>query len=280
MTKGGKTAFVIVGILVGGLVAVAFMLRMSQQPAKGSVLEMVLEGDVPDYVPVDGLVQIFGDQDLTMRDYVEALRLARDDRRINGLLVTIDQPEVGTARLQELRDAIADFQRGGKWAVAYLETAGEFSPGNRDYYLATACGQIWLAPPGDINLTGLRAEVPFIRGTLDKLDIVPDFDHIGKYKNAMNTITDKVMNEPHREAMDALVGTVFGQVKRGIAAGRKMSEDDVLALIDRGPYIGPRALEAKLVDALGYRDEMEKHLKEENGGSLPLVKVGKYLKAG
>ncbi|MEK7799894.1 MAG: S49 family peptidase, partial [Acidobacteriota bacterium] len=280
MTKGGKTAFVIVGILVGGLVAVAFMLRMSQQPAKGSVLEMVLEGEVPDYVPVDGLVQIFGDQDLTMRDYVEALRLARDDRRINGLLVTIDQPGVGTARLQELRDAIADFQRGGKWAVAYLETAGEFSPGNRDYYLATACGQIWLAPPGDINLTGLRAEVPFIRGTLDKLDIVPDFDHIGKYKNAMNTITDKVMNEPHREAMDTLVGTVYGQIKRGIGAGRKMSEDDVLALIDRGPYIGPRALDAKLVDALGYRDEMEKHLKEENGGSLPLVKVGKYLKAG
>ena len=280
MTKGGKTAFVVVGILVGGLVAVGFMLRMSQQPAKGSVLEMVLEGDVPDYVPVDGLAQIFGGQDLTMRDYVEALRLARDDRRINGLLVTIDQPEVGTARLQELRDAIADFQSGGKWAVAYLETAGEFSPGNRDYYLAAACGQIWLAPPGDINLTGLRAEVPFIRGTLDKLDIVPDFDHIGKYKNAMNTITDKVMNEPHREAMDTLVGTVFGQIKRGIAAGRKLSEDNVEALIDRGPYIGPRALEAKLVDALGYRDEMEKHLKEENGGSLPLVKVGKYLKAG
>jgi len=280
MTKGGKTAFVVVGILVGGLVAVAFMVRMSQQPAKGSVLEMVLEGEVPDYVPVDGLARIFGGDELTMRDYVEALRLARDDSRINGLLVTIDGPEVGTGKLQELRDAISDFQRGGKWAVAYLETAGEFSPGNRDYYLATACGRIWLAPPGDINLTGLRAEVPFIRGTLEKLDIVPDFDHIGKYKNAMNTITEKVMNEPHREAMDTLVSTVFGQIKRGIAAGRKITEDDVEALIDRGPYVGPKALEAKLVDALGYRDEMEKHLEEENGGSLPLVKVGKYLKAG
>lgn len=280
MTKGGKTAFVVVGILVGGLVAVAFMVRMSQQPARGSVLEMVLEGEVPDYVPVDGLARIFGGDQLTMRDYVEALRLARDDSRINGLLVTIDGPEVGTGKLQELRDAIADFQRGGKWAVAYLETAGEFSPGNRDYYLATACGRIWLAPPGDINLIGIRAEVPFIRGTLEKLDIVPDFDHIGKYKNAMNTITEKVMNEPHREAMDALVSSVFGQVKRGIAAGRKITEDDVLALVDRGPYIGPKALEAKLVDALGYRDEMEKHLKEENGDSLPLVKVGKYLKAG
>jgi protease-4 len=280
MTKGGRKALVIVGVIVGALVVVAFMVRASQQPKKGSVLEMVLDGEIPDHVSVDGLAQILGGRDLTMRDYVEALRLARDDRRINGLVVTIGQPEVGSAKLQELRDAIADFQRSGKWAVAYLETAGEFSQGNREYYLAAACGRIWLAPPGDINLTGLRAEVPFIRGTLDKLDIVPDFDHIGKYKNAMNTITDKVMNEPFREAMDALVHSVFGQIKRGIAAGRKLSEDEVAALIDRGPYVGPGALEAKLVDAIGYRDEMENHLKEENGGSLPLVKVGKYLKAG
>lgn len=280
MTKGGRKALVIVGVIVGVLVVVAFMVRASQQPKKGSVLEMVLDGEIPDHVSVDGLAQILGGRDLTMRDYVEALRLARDDRRINGLVVTIGQPEVGSAKLQELRDAIADFQRSGKWAVAYLETAGEFSQGNREYYLAAACGRIWLAPPGDINLTGLRAEVPFIRGTLDKLDIVPEFDHIGKYKNAMNTITDKVMNEPFREAMDALVHSVFGQIRRGIAAGRKLSEDDVAALIDRGPYVGPGALEAKLVDAIGYRDEMENHLKEENGGSLPLVKVGKYLKAG
>lgn len=280
MTKGGKKALVIVGVIVGALVVVAFMVRASQQPGKGSVLDMVVDGEIPDHVSVDGLAQILGGRDLTMRDYVEALRLARDDRRINGLVVTIGQPEVGSAKLQELRDAIADFQRSGKWAVAYLETAGEFSAGNREYYLAAACGRIWLAPPGDINLTGLRAEVPFIRGTLDKLDIVPDFDHIGKYKNAMNTITDKVMNEPFREAMDTLVHSVYGQIKHGIAAGRKLSEDEVAALIDRGPYVGPGALEAKLVDAIGYRDEMENHLKKENGGSLPLVKVGKYLKAG
>src|SRR5206468_325507 len=82
-------------------------------------------------------------------------------------------------------------RKGGKWAVAYLETAGEFSPGNRDYYLATACDTIWLAPPGDINLVGVYYEVPFLRGTLDLLGIAPDMDHIGKYKSAMNTITDK-----------------------------------------------------------------------------------------
>ena len=280
MSKGGVRALLIVGFLVAGLVLVAFMLRMSSQPSKGSVLELVLDGDIPDHEPVDGLAQLFGGRKLTMRDYIEALRLARDDRRINGLLVAIDGPEVGTAKLQELRDAILDFQRKDKWAAAYLETAGEFSPGNRDYYLATACGSIWLAPPGDINLVGIHAEVAFVRGTLDLLGVVPDMDHIGKYKSAMNTLTDKAMNEAFRESMEALIGSVYGQLKRGIAKGRKMTDGQVASLIDNGPYIGPRALEAKLVDRLGYRDELEEHLKEKNGGALPLVKVGRYLKSG
>ncbi len=122
--------------------------------------------------------------------------------------------------------------------------------------------------------------MPFFRGALDMLGVVPDMDHIGKYKSAMNTITDRAMNEAYRESMEALVSSVYGQVKRGIARGRKMKEGQVASLIDNGPYIGPRALEAKLVDTLGYRDELEKQLKERNGGSLPLVRVGKYLKAG
>jgi protease-4 len=280
MSKSGKRALFIVGTLVAGLVAVAFMVRMSSQPAAGSVLELTLDDDIPDHVEVEGLAQMFGGRKLTLRDYLEALRLARDDRRIKGLLVAIDGPGAGSAKLQELRDAILDFQKGSKWAVAYLETAGEFSPGNRDYYLATSCGSIWLAPPGDINLVGMRAEPPFIRGALDLLGIVPDMDHIGKYKSAMNTITDKEMNEAFRESMEALVGSIYGQVKRGIAKGRKMTEEQVAALIDNGPYIGPRALQAGLVDTLGYRDELEKSLKQKNGGSLPLVKVGQYLKAG
>jgi len=281
MSKGLKRALLVVGVLVGSLVAIAFAVRWSNQPAAGSILEMTLNDDIPEYVPFDGLSQVLGGRKLTMRDYVEALRLARDDSRISGLLVAIDGPGVGSARLQELRDAIVDFQKGGaKWAVAYLETAGEFSPGNRDYYLATACGSIWLSPPGDINLTGLRAEVSFVRGTLDKLGIVPDFDHIGKYKNAMNTITDTAMNDAYRESLDALVRSVYGQVRKGMAAGRKMSEEQMTSLIDSGPHIGPKALEEKLVDSLGYRDELEEQLKAKNGGSLPLIKVGRYLKAG
>jgi len=280
MTKGVRRTLLVVGLTIVAMVLIGLALRLSRQPELGTVLQVELKDDVPDQAPVDSIMRFFGSRKLIMRDYVEALQRAATDRRINGALVEIDGPGLGTAKAQELRDAVRAFRKSGKWAIAWLETAGEFSPGTRDYYIATACDGIWMAPPGDVNLTGVRAEVPFIRGTLDKLDIYPDFDHIGKYKNAMNTYTDRAMNEPFREAMDVLVESVYGQVTRGLAEGRKKKPEEMKALIDRGPFIGKEALDAGLVDRLGYRDEMESALKEKNGGKLPLVKVGKYLKAG
>src|SRR5688572_13014436 len=205
MTRGARRGMIVVGVVLVGLVLIAFAVRRSRQPDAGSVLEMRLDGDIPEQSASDALSRLTGAAELTMLDYLEALRKARDDDRINGLLVRIERPNVGFARTQELRDAIRAFQEKGKWAVAWLETAGEFSPGNKEYYLATACGAIWLAPPGDVNLTGLRAEVPFLRGTLDLLGIYPDYDHIGRYKTAKNLFTDKAMDEAYRESMESLV---------------------------------------------------------------------------
>jgi protease IV len=280
MTGSVRKRLIVVGAVVGVLVLIGVAARLARQPEKGSVLEVKIAEEIEEQIRPDVLGQILGGRKLTMRDYVEALRMARDDRRINGLLLVVDDPDIGMAKIQELRDAVLGFQKSGKWAVAYLETAGEFSPGNRAYYLAAACGSIWLAPPGDINLTGVRAEVSFIRGTLDLLGIDPDFDHIGKYKSAKNFYTNKTMDAAHRESMESIVESFYHQIRRDIALGRKMSEQEVAALIDRGPFLAPEALDAKLVDRLGYRDELEDHLKEKNGGRLPLLEIDRYLKAG
>jgi protease-4 len=221
-----------------------------------------------------------GGTPLATRDYIEAILKAKDDPRINGLLLTLKTPGAGFAKVQEIRQAIKEFHDAGKWTVAWTETAGEFGPGTGLYYLATACETIWLAPPGDVNLTGLRAEVPFIRGALDKLKVYPDFGQRGKYKNAMNFYTHAAMTEAQRESMEALLDGLYRQVRQGIAEARNMSDDEVGALIDQGPFIGPKALEARLVDRSGYRDELIDWLREKNGGHLPIVKTRKYLKSG
>jgi protease-4 len=271
---------VIISIIVVGLMVIGFMARGARQPARGSVVEMYIGGEIPEWLGDESLSDVLGSKRLVLRDYLEAIHRARDDERINGLLVTIDAPSLGFARLQELRDAVLRFRESGKWATAYMETAGEFSPGNGAYYLASAFSSIWLAPPGDINLTGLRAEVTFVRGALDKLKIVPDMDHIGDYKNAMNFFTHKKMTPEHREAIDTLIEAYYRQMRSGIAAGRGIDEQEVAALIDRGPFLAPQALDLNLVDRLGYRDQLESHLEEENGGQLPLIPLRRYLKGG
>jgi protease-4 len=280
MTRSGRTGLVVVGVIVAGLIGIGLLARQSRVPSASSVLEVVLDDDIGELSPSQPFGGVFGGRHLSVRDYEEAILRAKDDTRITGLLLTIKRPQMGFGRVQELRDAIKAFGGAGKWTVAWSETAGEFGPGTGLYYLATACREIWIAPPGDVNLTGFRSEVPFIRGVLDKLKVYPDYDHIGKYKNAMNFYTDKSMNASFREAMEAIIDSLYRQVRQGIAEARNMTDDEVAAVVDGGPYLGPQALEAKLVDHLGYRDELVTYLTEKNGGKLPIVKVSKYLKGG
>ncbi len=120
-------------------------------------------------------------------------------------------------------------------------------------------------------------ESPFLRGTLDKLGVEPQMDQRYEYKNAMNIYTERAYTEPHRRAMKELMDSQFSQIVRGIAAGRKKTEDEVRALFDRGPFLGQQALDAGLVDDLGYEDEVYAKLREEHGDDVDLLYLDKYL---
>ena len=98
--------------------------------------------------------------------------------------------------------------------MAFAETFGEFGPGGGSYYLATAFDEIWLQPSGDIGLTGVILESPFLRGTLDKLGVKPRMDHRYEYKNAMNFYTDKKYDPYFKEAMEKLMTSWFSQLTR------------------------------------------------------------------
>ena len=275
-----KWIAITIGLVLISIIGLVVMVNIMSRHPKGTVLKVAIKGDIPEESTPGMFGNLFGDDESTVRDYIEAILEARDDERVTGMLVSLDRSSIGFATAQEFRDAIAEFRTSGKWTVAYLETAGEFSSGNKMYYIATACESIWLAPPGDINLVGVRFEVPFLRGTLDKLGIVPDFDHIGRYKNAKNFYTDRSMTPAHRESIETIADTIFGQLVSGIAAGRGLTEERVIEIIDGGPYTAGRAMEAGLIDEMGYRDEVEDHLRERNDGELPLVSVGDYLEDG
>src|SRR5262249_2164592 len=159
------------------------------------------EQGLVEYVPDDPLGRVFQPRVLTTRDVVEALERAAADKRVVGLVARVGTGNMGLAQVQEVRDAILSFRGKGKFAVAYAETFGEFGPSNGAYYLATAFDTLHLPPSGAVGLTGLMYETPFVRGTLEKLGIVPRMDHRKEYKNAMNTFTERQYTPPHREAI-------------------------------------------------------------------------------
>lgn len=250
--------------------------------SKGSLpsrilLEADFERPIEEYMPDQPITKAFGGDEPTTRDVIDALDRASKDDKVAGLVARLGAVPMGMAQIQEIRDAVLRFRASGKPAVAWAETFGEFGAGNGAYYLASAFDQIYLQPSGDVGLTGLMYESPFIKGLFAKLDVVPRMDHRYEYKNAMNFYTESKYTDPHREAMKKLMDSQFGQMVAGIAKGRKLSETQVRSVFDEGPYLGQQAVDAKLVDGLLYRDEVYAKVRGKAGDDAKLLYLAKYL---
>jgi protease-4 len=241
------------------------------------LLEADFERPIEEHMSDQPITKAFGGEEPTTRDVIDTLDRAAGDDRVVGLVARLGAVPMGMAQIQEIRDAVARFRASGKPAVAWAETFGEFGAGNGSYYLATAFDQVYLQPSGDVGLTGLMYESPFIKGLFTKLDVVPRMDHRYEYKNAMNFYTETRFTDAHREAMKKLMDSQFGQMVSGIAKGRGLSEAQVRATFNDGPYLGQQAVDAKLVDGLLYRDEVYAKAREKAGDEAKLLYLQKYL---
>lgn len=285
MTRPSRSLrfFAVIGVL-STAVAVLALLTVSVRCACGgpgvpvkTVLEIDFQRPFAEHEAADPIARALGGGGPTVDDLVAALERARTDDRVAGLVAHVGGAGSGFARTQELRDAIAGFRASGKFAVAFSETFGEFGPGNQGYYLATAFDEIWLQPSGDVGLNGLMMQGTFYRGALDKLDIAVRMDHRYEYKNALNQYTERAFTPAHKEASQAVLGSMFDQLVAGIAERRGLAPAAVRALIDRGPYLGPEALKEGLVDKLGYRDEVMAAVKARAGDGAELLWHDRYL---
>jgi protease-4 len=263
--------FLVVGLI--GLVAA------TSKPgvARNVILQVDFEQGVIEAIPDDPVAQVMLENTIPVLDIVDALDRAAEDKRVKALVARIGGGGVGLAHVQEIRDAVVRFRESGKPAIAHAETFGEFGPGNGGYYLATAFDEIYLQPSGDVGLTGLLYESMFLRGTFDKLGIVPVMGQRYEYKNAMNTYTETEYTPAHREAMQVLADSQFAQIVGGIAEARGMTDDEVRAVFDAGPYLGREAVDAGLVDAVMYEHEVYAQLEEAIGGRTNPLFLTKYL---
>jgi protease-4 len=264
----------LIGIVVVTVTVIGAKGKVPSKTILEANFEQAFMEDVPD-TPAAQL--LLSERKQTLRDVVDAIDRGASDDRVVGMIAKIDAAPMGMAQTQELRDAVQRFRAHKKFAVAYSETFGEFGPGNGAYYLATAFDHIYLQPSGDVGLTGIIMESPFIKGTLAKLGMTFHGDHRYEYKNALNFFTDTKYSGPYKEAMTAIMTSWFNQIKDGICQARQIAPEKFQSLVDAGPYLGKEAVEAKLVDAVAYRDEVYGKVKAQGGDGAEFLYLDKYL---
>jgi len=275
-----RTVFLGAGCLLVllGTVIMVLLVRGLSAPSLPSeiVVSLRLAGPIAEVTAEDPLSELMGDQPTSLSNLRSALSRAAEDDRVRGLRVRIDSIGGGFATAQEIRSLIARVGAAGKWTAAYMDTAGEFTPGNLVYYVASAFDEVSMNPQGDLNLIGLSSRSPFIKGTFDKLGIQAEFPGRGDYKTARFMYTETEPTPEQQEMTGWLIDSLMSQLTEGIADGRGMSAEEVRDLIDRAPFLGAESLDVGLIDQLEDWGAFNERLDEREPGAKS-VGIRAYL---
>lgn len=254
----------------------AFSATHRQSPV---LLELDLSHPLVEREPDDPIAKLRSRGKPRLRPVLRALHEAGDDDRVVGLVAKVGDLSMTLARAQELRDAVGVFAASGKPTVAWTDTFGESANATIPYFLATGFGEIWLQPTGELNMLGLAAEVTFLRGVFDKLGVAPEMGQRYEYKNAADRLLQTEFTDAHREASDRLTESAWEQVAAAIAKSRELSDTEVQEIADRAPMFAEEALSARLVDRLGYRDEVYTAARRAAGGDVQLLFADRWRPA-
>jgi protease IV len=236
-----------------------------------------LEGDVPEKPQTEMPIPFLEREGnaVTVTEIWRSLERASADNRIKAIIMEPHGTAMGWAKMQEIRADIVKFKKSGKPVYAYLR-----NPGLREYYLASAADKIYFTPTDVLYIKGLRAELTYYKGTLDKLGVQMEMEHAGKYKDALDSFVRTSMTPETREVMNSFLDDLYGQIVSAIAGSRKKSEAEVRAMIDDGPLLSKAAVDRGLIDGLLFEDQFYDEVKKKAGVTeLKKISMSEYSQA-
>jgi len=258
-------------VVIGGLVLIGA--AVSVEPiAHGTVLELNLAGPMRESPDPLGLMLPGLAGPPSLFEIRAALHNAASDDKITGLKIDVARAGFGWGAAQELRAAVDTFRSSGKPVHVFLR--GDMVS-DLDYAVALSGDTIWLSPAAGVFVNGLRAEVEFWRGTLDKLHIEPQYFMMREYKSAGEPMSRYEMSEHFREATFAVLDDIWGTFLGEVASRRGLTLDQVRRTADRGVMSPKTALAEKWIDRIGFDDEIESELVDN--GQYSGLSVRKYL---
>jgi protease-4 len=187
---------------------------------------------------------------------LEALRkfaahVARDGR-VDGVLFVLPPLSSGWSAADGLRRVIEGLRRAGRPTAVFLPQGG----GHKEMFVASAADRVLLSPAATISLLGLAAEQPYLGATLARLGIAVEVHARAEYKTVVETLARESMSEAQREQVTALLASLDGALRAALAERPRIGAEGVAALFERGMFSGRDAVDAGLVDALAYEDEL------------------------
>lgn len=215
---------------------------------KAKVVRFVLRGSYPESLGPAGL---FAEQHQSLSTVIRRMDRTAQDASVAAVLLHIEDLQIGSGKVCELRAAIGRLRKAGK--PVYAEISGA---DRGEYLVASACDEVALAPSGGLLIPGVRAEVTFYKGLLDKVGVQFDLLQMGKYKGAGEPLTRTSLSPALRESLEKLVDDSYEDMIGLIAKDRKLEPAKVKELVDRGIFTAETACKARLVDRLAYPDQV------------------------
>ena len=259
----GLLAFTFLGFLVlVGIIGAAKSAGEHKEVASNSVLELKLNEPLTERGREGRFGGFGGGSGSTgLVSLKEAIRRAKTDGDIKGILLNLDIVQGGMASLEEVRDALLDFKKSGKFVVSYHEVCSE-----KSFYLSSVADEIYLHPQGTLEFNGLSSEVLFYKRLFDKAGIEPYIFRVGSFKSAVEPFFRENFSDSARyqtvSFLNSINGHMISQVAaaRGIAPARlKVISDSMLV------HNAPDALRLNMVTKLGYFDEVQDYMRRKLG---------------
>ncbi len=277
MTGHRATLIVILLLAAAGATVLALALRQRSPGAdSSSAAALVLdvpstldESDPPDRPLAFGAVRRGR---LTLYTMVDAIERAAGDERVGAIVLHIDDVGWGWAKLAEVRDALVRFRAAGKPVYASLSGGGE-----AEYLLASAARVVSMPPTATLQLDGLTATVLFLRGTLDKIGVSPNYVHVGRYKSATETFARRDMSPPAREALEAVLDDDYRLLVDSLASARHRSAAFIRQQLDEGPFVAHEARSRGLIDTMLYQPDLDSLATRRGRARLSTMPFRRYV---
>lgn len=254
--------FIVMGVLtMMSIIGMVASSSAAQNVEENSVFVLNLSGTISDQGTDNPLSLFTGDdsQSTGLNNILSAIKKAKTNDDIKGIYIEAGALMTNYATLQEIRNALADFRKSGKWIVAY----GDYYTQGA-YYVASVANKVYINPKGIVDWHGIGAQTMFYKDFMAKFGVKCEVVKVGTFKSATETFTEEKMSDANRLQTQTFINGTWQNICTAVSKSRGISIDSLNSYADS--YLALQSTEmlmkAKMVDGMMYSDKVKDAVKK------------------